>query len=123
MRVLAIDDEQLVLLPLQKKLEELGYKVCITIDAIKGIELYDTFKPDLIIVDINMPKLSGIEFIKHLRTIKKSSTPIMVFSGNTSADIITEGFKFGINDYMIKPLSLNEIYARIKRLNIYFQTY
>lgn len=116
MKVLAIDDQQLVLLPLQKRLTELGYQVEIETDARKGLEAYDSFNPDLVIVDINMDDISGLDVVKYIRGSKKSQTPIMVLSGNTSDDTITEGFELGINDYMKKPLSLNEICARVKRL-------
>ncbi|WP_179352117.1 response regulator [Winogradskyella vidalii] len=116
MKVLAIDDQQLVLLPLEKRLVELGYEVKIETDATKGLELYDSFHPDLVIVDINMPGLSGLDFVKYIRVTKNSQTPIMVLSGNTQDETITEGFELGINDYMKKPLSLNEISARVKRL-------
>ncbi|PWH82000.1 hypothetical protein DIS18_12085 [Algibacter marinivivus] len=123
MKILAIDDQQLVLLPLQKKLEDLGYKVKTSTDANESIGIYDRFKPDLVVVDINMPDMSGIEFIKYIRINKSSSTPIIVLSGNTSSDVIAEAFKFGINDYIKKPMDLNNICERIKRLNIFFQTY
>lgn len=116
MKVLAIDDQQLVLLPLQKRLVELGYEVKIETDAVKGLELYESFNPDLVIVDINMPGVSGLEVVRHIRISKNSATKIMVLSGNTQDEIITEGFELGINDYMKKPLSLNEICARVKRL-------
>lgn len=121
MKILAIDDEQLVLLPLQKRLEELGYKVCTTTDANEGIGIYDRFKPDLVIIDINIPDFSGIEFINYMRINKNSSTPIIVLSGNTSTEIITNTFKLGINDFIKKPASLNDICTRIKRLNIFFK--
>ena len=116
MKILAIDDQQLVLLPLQKRLVELGYEVQIETNANAGIAIYNAFQPDLVIVDINMPGVSGLDIVKYIRTSKKSSTPIMVLSGNTNDAIITEGFELGINDYMKKPLSLNEICARVKRL-------
>ncbi|OIQ20351.1 response regulator [Lacinutrix sp. MedPE-SW] len=116
MKVLAIDDQQLVLLPLQKRLAELGYEVKIETDATKGLELYESFNPDLVIVDINMPGISGLEVVRHIRVTKKAQTPIMVLSGDTKDETITEGFELGINDYMKKPLSLNEISARVKRL-------
>jgi CheY-like chemotaxis protein len=116
MKVLAIDDQQLVLLPLQKGLEELGYEVIIETDAFKAIGYCNSFNPDLVIVDINMPKVSGLEVIKHIRSTKNSQIPIMVLSGDTQDETITEGFELGINDYMKKPLSLNEISARVKRL-------
>ncbi|XCF05337.1 response regulator [Tamlana crocina] len=116
MKVLAIDDQQLVLLPLQKRLTELGYDVKIETDAQKGLELFESFKPDLVIVDINMPRVSGLEVVQHIRLKQKSQVPVMVLSGDTQDDTITEGFELGINDYMKKPLSLNEICARVKRL-------
>jgi len=114
MKILAIDDQQLVLLPLQKCLLELGYDVKIETDSTKAIKRYDTFNPDLVIVDINMPEVSGLDIVKHIR--KDGNTPVMVLSGNTSDETITEGYDLGINDYMKKPLSLNEIAARVKHL-------
>ena len=116
MKILAIDDQQLVLLPLQKRLNELGYTVRIETDANEGISTYNSFNPDLVIVDINMPGVSGLEIVKYVRNSKNSDTAIMVLSGNTQDDVITEGFDLGIDDYMKKPLSLNEISARVKRL-------
>ena len=80
------------------------------------MESYKMFQPDLIIVDINMPEVSGIDVVKFIRVEQKSTTPIMVLSGNTDDAVIIEGFELGINDYMKKPLSLNEISARVKRL-------
>ena len=80
------------------------------------MESYKLFQPDLVIVDINMPEVSGIDVVKFIRVEEKSTTPIMVLSGNTDDAVIIEGFELGINDYMKKPLSLNEISARVKRL-------
>ena len=116
MKVLAIDDQQLVLLPLQKRLVELGYEVKIETNSAAALELYDNFNPDLVIVDINMPGVSGLDVVKYIRHTKNSETAIMVLSGDTQDETITEGFDLGINDYMKKPLSLNEISARVKRL-------
>lgn len=116
MKVLAIDDQQLVLLPLEKRLTDLGYDVKTTTSSVEGIDLYSAFNPDLVIVDINMPEIPGLDIVRHIRIAQNSQTPIMVLSGNTNDDVITEGFNLGINDYMKKPLSLNEICARVKRL-------
>ncbi len=116
MKILAIDDQQLVLLPLQKRLNELGYEVIIETDANEGISLFNNIFPDLVIVDINMPSVSGLEIVKYIRNSSRKDTPVMVLSGNTEDNIITAGFDLGINDYMKKPLSLNEICARVKRL-------
>ncbi|MGB5819018.1 MAG: response regulator [Saonia sp.] len=116
MKILAIDDQQLILLSLEKKLVELGYQVKTANCGQKGIKLFDDFQPDLIIVDINMPDMSGLEVVKHVRIDKKSQVPIMVMSGNTDEKIIINGFNLGIDDYMKKPVSLNEVGARVKRI-------
>ena len=63
MKVLAIDDQQLVLLPIQKRLAELGYDVQIETDAARGLELFESFQPDLVIVDINMPGIYGLDIV------------------------------------------------------------
>ncbi|MCG1036569.1 response regulator [Polaribacter sargassicola] len=116
MKILAIDDQKLVLIPLEIRLKEMGYEVITETNANKGIELYDSVQPDLVIVDINMPTISGLEIVKYIREEKKSNTPIMILSGNTDDDMITQGFELGVNDYMKKPLSLTEVGLRTKRL-------
>ena len=116
MKILAIDDQKLVLIPLEIRLKELGYEVITETSALKGIELFDSFQPDLVIVDINMPEMSGIEIVKFIREKRKSKTLIMVLSGNIDDDIISEAFDLGANDYMKKPLSLREVCSRTKRL-------
>ncbi len=116
MKILAIDDQRLVLIPLENRLKELGYDVYTETDAKRGIALYDRIKPDLVIVDINMPGLPGIEVVKYIRFFDKSDTPIMVLSGNTDNNIIEQGFELGVKEYMKKPLSLAEVCTRVKRI-------
>ncbi|MDO6519651.1 response regulator [Zobellia uliginosa] len=116
MKILTIDDQQLILLSVEKRLIELGYEVRTAGSGELGIEIYDDFQPDLVLVDINMPGMSGLQVVKHIRTEKKSKTPILIMSGNTDENIIVDGFDLGINDYMKKPVSLEEMAARIKRI-------
>ena len=116
MKVLAIDDQKLVLIPLALRLKELGYEVRTATCAFEGKALVDSFQPDLVIVDVNMPTASGLEVVNYIRKEKKSETPIMILSGNTDDKIIEEAFDLGVNDYMKKPLSLGEVCARTKRL-------
>ena len=116
MKILAIDDQKLVLIPLETRLKYLGYEVYTATSAEKGMVLYDVFQPDLVLVDINMPNVSGMDVVKFIRHKKKSSTPIMILSGNTDDETIIRGFDLGINDYMKKPLSLIEVCVRVKRL-------
>jgi len=116
MKILAIDDQQLILLSVEKRLTELGFDVQIADSGTKGIALYDKFQPDLVIVDINMPGMSGLDVVKYIRLEKTQDTPVLVLSGNTNEHVIVDGFDLGINDYMKKPLSLNEMVARIDRI-------
>ena len=116
MKILAIDDQQLILLSLEKRLQELGYSVMTANSGKKGKSLFKSFDPDLVIVDINMPDMSGLEVVKFIRVWQKSEVPILVMSGNTNENVIMDGFDLGIDDYMKKPVSLNEVSARVKRI-------
>ncbi len=116
MKILAIDDQQLVLLPLKKQLTESGYEVEIATEAEAAKKLLRDSQPDLVILDMNMPEVSGIELIKYFREELRSDKPIMILSGVTDDKMIVECYDLGVDDYMKKPLSLNEISARVKRL-------
>ncbi|QYJ67566.1 glycosyltransferase [Flavobacterium litorale] len=132
MRILIVDDQELVLLSLEKALTDQGYEVQSAKNVISAIEVVDFFLPDLIIADINMPavaegrcvyddvtfdeKAPGLDLIHYLRNVRNDNTPMMILSGNLDEEIIERGFELGANDYMKKPLSLNEIVIRVKRL-------
>lgn len=125
MKILTIDDQQLILLSVEKRLTELGYEVKTADSGKAGIAAIDTFDPDMVIVDINMPDLSGIEVIQHIRIVRKLHIPILVMSGNTNEKTILESYNLGIDDYMKKPVSLDEMVARINRIlgNNFVQQY
>ncbi|WP_396603406.1 response regulator [Algibacter sp. R77976] len=116
MKILAIDDQQLILLSLEKHLTDLGFNIKCANSGEEGLELFDSFKPDIVIVDINMEGMSGLDVVKNIRLEKKSDTKILVLSGNTNEDTIIDGFDLGIDDYMKKPVSLNEVTVRINRI-------
>ncbi|MGF1558224.1 MAG: response regulator [Flavobacteriaceae bacterium] len=115
MKILAIDDQQLILLSVKKKLLENGYEVETATSGEAGIKLFKSTNPDLVLLDMNMPGISGLEVVKHIRIECDSKTPILVLSGNTQEVVIMDGFDLGIDDYLKKPVSLDEIVARIKR--------
>ncbi len=116
MKILVIDDQHLILLSVEKRLSELGYSVSISDSARSGMQLFDQKQPDLVILDLNMPDMSGIEVIRHIRQFRNSDIPILILSGNTRDDVITAAYELGVNDFMKKPVSLNEVCARIRRL-------
>ena len=131
-KILIVDDQELVLISLEKCLTDLGYEVKSSNNVFDAIAKYDEFLPNLVIADINMPvltsadradqpfnindKASGLEIVKYIKGIKKHDIPVMILSGNSNEDIILKGFELGAADYMKKPLGLNEIGARVKRL-------
>ncbi len=115
-KILAIDDQQLILLSLEKHLTDLGFSIKCASTGEEGLALFDSYKPDIVIVDINMDGMSGLDVVKHIRIEKKSQVKILVLSGNTSEDTIIDGFDLGIDDYMKKPVSLNEVTVRISRI-------
>lgn len=115
-KILAIDDQQLILLSLEKHLSDLGFEIKCAQSGEEGLILFDAFKPDIVIVDINMDGMSGLEVVKKIRIEKQSDTKILVLSGNTNEDTVIDGFDLGIDDYMKKPVSLNEVTVRINRI-------
>ncbi|MDF4202539.1 glycosyltransferase [Maribacter sp. SA7] len=124
MKILAIDDQKLILLSVEKRLTEIGYEVKTANSIESGIQLFNSFKPDLVLLDMNMPEISGTELVsctgtevvKYIRMFMKNDTPILVMSGNTDEHLIMENFNLGVNDYLKKPVSLDEMAARIKRI-------
>ena len=124
MKILAIDDQKLILLSVEKRLTELGYEVKTAGSIETGIKLFDSFKPDLVLLDMNMPEMSGSELVsctgtevvKYIRVFMNKDTPILVMSGNTDETLIMKNFDLGVNDYMKKPVSLDEMAARIKSI-------
>lgn len=124
MKILAIDDQKLILLSVEKRLSELGYEVQTANSIESGIQLFNSFKPDLVLLDMNMPEMTGTELVsctgtevvKYIRLFMKNDTPILVMSGNTDENLIMQNFDLGVNDYLKKPVSLDEMAARIKRI-------
>lgn len=128
MKILIVDDQELVVLSLEKCLLDLGYQVITAKNVSEGIQKYDLHAPSLVIADINMPfseetqsdimtnDNNGLAIAKHIKVTKGHTTPVMILSGNTDEETIVKGFDIGVDDYMKKPLSLSEIGARVKRL-------
>ena len=116
MRILAIDDQQLVLLPLEKMFQQLGHEIITSKDPFEGVKMIASFDPDLIIIDLNMPETSGIELIRQIKDNFKHQMPIIVLSGITDDNSIAVCYELGISDYIKKPSSINEIALRIEKI-------
>lgn len=115
MKLLIIEDEQRVAALIKKGLEEHDYKVSLAFDGKAGQTLALTEKFDLIITDIILPKLSGIELCKQIRSANPH-VPIIMLTASGTTDDKVEGFDAGADDYLVKPFDFRELHARIKVL-------
>lgn len=113
--VLAEDNSTLSLL-LKFRLEKEGYELFIAEDGKVAIELIEKHQPELILTDIMMPFISGLELISHVRNKLDMKTPIVVFSAAGQEETVLKAFDLGANDFMGKPFSPNELVIRVKRL-------
>lgn len=113
--VLAEDNSTLSLL-LKFRLEKEGYTLLIAEDGKKAVELIEQQRPDLILTDIMMPFISGLEVVSFVRNKLNLDVPIIVFSAAGQEEIVLKAFNLGANDFMSKPFSPNELVIRVKRL-------
>ena len=113
--VLAEDNSTLSLL-LKFRIEKEGYHLISAVDGKEALELIEKENPDLIITDIMMPFVSGLEVISHVRLKLDLDTPIIVFSSAGQEEMVLKAFNLGANDFMGKPFSPNELVIRVKRL-------
>jgi len=122
-KILLIEDDASIVEMLEGHLKKAGYIVQSADNGEAGLELFNRDSFDLLVVDIMMPKLDGIEVIKRVR--ETSSVPILIMSANDNDVDKAIGLGFGADDYIAKPFSLVEITARIKaairRATIYAQ--
>lgn len=113
MKILIIEDNARVSALLKRGLESQGYQIYISEDAEDALVMADRIPIDLIITDIMLPQMSGIEFSKTIRQ-KHPDLPIIMLTALGTIDEKIEGFDAGADDYMVKPFEIRELYARIK---------
>ncbi len=116
MKILICEDEEIMLTALEFRLRKQGYTVSLAKDGEIALAKIAEEKPDLIIVDIMMPKVSGIEVIDHVRKNMKSDLPIIVISALEHDDVLMDAFKTGATDFISKPFKPVELLLRIKRI-------
>ena len=113
--ILVIEDEEAQRLILQHNLEEAGYEVICAENGEIGWELIEDYRPDLIVLDWMMPKLSGIELCRQVKSSAKTkNTPIIMLSARSEEVDRIRGLEIGADDYVSKPYSIKELLARIK---------
>lgn len=114
-KIVIAEDNSVFLLLIKFRLEKEGYQLYLAEDGRKAIELIETHQPDLILTDIMMAYVNGLEVVSHVRNVLKLTTPIIVFSASGQEEMVIKAFDLGANDFMTKPLSPNELIIRVKR--------
>jgi two-component system alkaline phosphatase synthesis response regulator PhoP len=112
-RILVIEDEPQMLLGLRDNLELEGYEVQTAGDGDEGLTKAAAFNPDLVIVDVMLPKKNGFDVCRELRT-RSTSLPIVMLTARSAETDKVLGLELGADDYVTKPFSITELLARVR---------
>lgn len=113
-RILVVDDERQIILILRTSLQSSGYLVETASNGLEAFEKFEAHAPDLIITDLSMPEMSGLELTQAVRRV--ATTPILVLSVRDSDAMKVRALDEGADDYLTKPFSMNELLARVRAL-------
>lgn len=112
--ILVIEDDLIISNGLVQALEEEGYQTLVAMDGETGLHMAKTSSPDLLILDIMMPRLNGFEVVTELRR-NGDQVPVIVLSARTDSRDKVRGLDLGADDYVAKPFDLDELLARVRR--------
>ncbi len=110
--ILVVDDEKSIVDILEFNLNREGYQVLKAYDGEEGLRLFNENNPDLVLLDIMMPKKDGLQVCKEIRSL--SNTPIIMLTAKAEEVDKVIGLEFGADDYVTKPFSVREVLARVK---------
>lgn len=111
-KILVVDDENQIIRVMRQILSAHSYDVRAASDGESGFELFNDWQPDLVITDLQMPNVNGLEFCKKIREF--SDVPIIILSVKDDEKTIVEALDTGADDYVTKPFSSNELLARVR---------
>ncbi len=114
-RILIIEDDPSILRGLQLNLGMEGYTVRSAMDGVTGLEMARTEHPDLIVVDVMLPRLDGLSVVRELRRVDPE-LPVLILSAKGQESDKVAGLHLGADDYLVKPFGLKELLARIEAL-------
>jgi heavy metal response regulator len=115
MRILVVEDEVKVAEFVRNGLTQEHYAVDIALDGIKGLHYAENIDYDLVILDLALPGMAGLELLKRLRQ-KKAGLPVLILTARGDVDDKVTGLDSGANDYLVKPFAFVELSARIRAL-------
>jgi two-component system KDP operon response regulator KdpE len=111
-RILVVDDEPQLTRVLRTGLKSRGYDVRVAADGLAGFETFNDWHPDLVITDLAMPIMDGLELCRRLRAI--SQVPIIILSAKGEEKIKVEALDIGADDFVTKPFGIDELLARVR---------
>ena len=114
-RILIIEDDAHIAEGLKLNLSLQGYEVAVAPDGVAGLQKWKEWRPDLIVLDIMLPRIDGFAVLQNIR-LKDERLPILVLSAKGAPDDRIKGFLLGTDDYMAKPFNLEEFLLRVERL-------
>ena len=115
MKIVVVDDEQAVRDSLRRSLSFNGYDIAIAEDGEQALDVIEKEQPDLVILDVMMPKMDGLELCRHLRS-HGDDRPILVLTARDGVSDRVAGLDAGADDYLPKPFALEELLARVRSL-------
>ncbi|WP_327736138.1 response regulator transcription factor [Streptomyces nojiriensis] len=114
-RILVVDDEPAVREALRRSLAFEGYAVQTAVDGLDALDKAASYAPDLIVLDIQMPRMDGLTAARRLRA-SGSVTPILMLTARDTVGDRVTGLDAGADDYLVKPFELDELFARVRAL-------
>lgn len=116
--ILVVEDDADLRSLIRHALVNDGYDVRLAGDGQQGIACYRELTPDLVILDVMMPRLSGFEVLRELGAHDelRSDCPILILTARTAEKDVTTGFELGASDYLTKPFMVGELRARVRAL-------
>ena len=114
-RVLVVEDDDEIALALQRSLRMEGYDVRLAADGVDALDQAHAFLPDLVLLDLGLPKLDGIEVAKELRK-REDDVAILMLTARDALEDRVAGLDTGADDYLVKPFERQELLARLRAL-------
>jgi two-component system, OmpR family, KDP operon response regulator KdpE len=111
-KILIVDDEPQITRVLRTALSTQGYSLRVAANGVEGMEAVHAWKPDLVVTDVSMPEMNGIELCREIRAV--SEVPIIVLSVRNQEAMKIEALDAGADDYVTKPFSIQELQARVR---------
>lgn len=115
MKVLVVEDDKVMQVAIVKSLTGKGYEALTADNGVEALSLMQGYNPDLIISDIKMPGISGLEFFNVLKQLYLKQVPLILISSIKKKDIEDKFKKLGVQYYIEKPINLNRLHRKIKQ--------